>query len=444
MTAPNIVPKNVPKNVSKNASKTAIVFYYRKTGKYAMNVLAGALDSREQTNKIPLHFPKKHQDLIDTCKTLQSQTDKILVLWSFYSPDFNKIRRELQGITKYLDSDTILHIAGGVHATAEPLHTLKAGFDYVAVGEGEQIITDMATALIHDAPLDNVKGLAHLEKGVLIKNGKGDYIDLNDYPACAPKYRKFGPIEITRGCVYGCKFCQTPFVNKAKFRHRNVENIITAVSAMKANGMRDYRFISPTSLSYGSYDENVNLPAIEALLSAIRKTVGKQGRIFFGSFPSEVRPEHVNQETLKLLKRYIDNDNLIIGGQSGSDHVLQTSRRGHDVHSIVNAVELSVKEGFIPNVDFLFGLPGETEEDVKATMQLADKLTTMGAKIHNHTFMPLPGTPFSQQAPGEIDKTTQRQLVLLTSQGKAYGQWQQQMEIAKQLAQNGSSIKNEN
>jgi B12-binding domain/radical SAM domain protein len=301
----------------------------------------------------------------------------------------------------------------------------------------------MATALIHDAPLDNVKGLAHLEKGVLIKNGKGDYIDLNDYPACAPKYRKFGPIEITRGCVYGCKFCQTPFVNKAKFRHRNVENIITAVSAMKANGMRDYRFISPTSLSYGSYDENVNLPAIEAFLSAIRKTVGKQGRIFFGSFPSEVRPEHVNQETLKLLKRYIDNDNLIIGGQSGSDHVLQTSRRGHDVHSIVNAVELSVKEGFIPNVDFLFGLPGETEEDVKATMQLADKLTTMGAKIHNHTFMPLPGTPFSQQAPGEIDKTTQRQLVLLTSQGKAYGQWQQQMEIAKQLAQRGTTINKE-
>jgi radical SAM superfamily enzyme YgiQ (UPF0313 family) len=86
-------------------------------------------------------------------------------------------------------------------------------------------------------------------------------------------------------------------------------------------------------------------------------------------------------------------------------------------------------------VDFLFGLPGETPVDVDATLQLAEKLAAMGAKIHNHTFMPLPGTPFSHQAPGEIDKTTQRQLVLLTSQGKAYGQWQQQMEIAKQLAQ---------
>ncbi len=415
-------------------SSLAIVFYYRKTGKYAMNVLAGALDSRATTHDIPLYFPKTHQDLIDTCNTLQSQTDKVAVMWSFYSPDFNKIRRELQGIKKYLHSDSILHIAGGVHATAEPLQTLNAGFDYVAVGEGEQIIIDMATALVDDQPLNSVKGLACLKHAVMIKNGKGDYIDLNNFPACAPRYRKFGPIEITRGCVYGCKFCQTPFVNKAKFRHRDVDNVITAVSAMKTNGMRDYRFISPTSLSYGSYDENVDLAAIETLLSAMRKTVGKEGRIFFGSFPSEVRPEHVSKESLDLLKHYVDNDNLIIGGQSGSDQVLQISRRGHDVQSIVNAVDLAVKAGFIPNVDFLFGLPGETPADVKATMRLAEKLTAMGAKIHNHTFMPLPGTPFSQQAPGEIDITTQRQLVLLTSQGKAYGQWEQQMEIAKQLA----------
>jgi B12-binding domain/radical SAM domain protein len=423
-------------------SNVSIVFYYRKTGKYAMNVLAGALNSRATTCYIPLYFPKTHQQLIETCKARMADSAKVIVLWSFYSPDFNKIHRELQGIKQFLREDSIVHIAGGVHATAEPLDTLKAGFDYVAVGEGEQIIVDLATALLNHESLNEVKGMAYLDQDSMVKNSKGATIDLNAFPACAPRYRKFGPIEITRGCIYGCKFCQTPFVNKARFRHRSVDNIITAVSAMKTNGMRDYRFISPTSLSYGSYDESVNLSAIEALLSAIRKTVGKQGRIFFGSFPSEVRPEHVSEESLALLKQYIDNDNLIIGGQSGSDQVLQTSRRGHDVHSIIRAVELSVQAGFTPNVDFLFGLPGETPADVNATLQLAEKLTLLGAKIHNHTFMPLPGTPFSQQAPGDIDQNTQRQLVLLTSQGKAYGKWQQQMEIAKQLARH-STMRNE-
>lgn len=401
-----------------------------------MNVLAGALDSRETTQSIPLFFPKTHQDLIDTCNKLQQQAiDKMFVFWSFYSPDFKKIRRELQGLRNFLNTDSIVHIAGGVHATAEPLQTLNAGFDFVAVGEGEQIITDIGTSLLNDRPLTDIQGIACLHNNSIIKNGKGDYIDLNDYPACAPKYRKFGPIEITRGCVYGCKFCQTPFVNKAKFRHRNVENVIQAVSAMTANGMKDFRFITPTSLSYGSYDENVNLDAVENLLTAVRKTVGKQGRIFFGSFPSEIRPEHVSKESLALLKRFVDNDNIIIGGQSGSDSVLEASNRGHDVQSIVRAVELAVQADFVPNVDFLFGLPGETQTDVTATMQLAEKLTKLGAKIHNHTFMPLPGTPFRKQMPGEIDKTTQRQLVKLTSQGKAYGKWKKQMDIAKQLAQ---------
>ena len=433
MSTPNI---NIPNTAISNIAipNVAIVFYYRKTGKYAMNVLAGALDSREETSNIPLHFPKTHQQLIDTCTKLQAQMSTVLVLWSFYSPGFNKIRRELQGIKKHLHADNIIHIAGGVHATAEPLQTLTAGFDFVAVGEGEQIIVDIATALIHNTSLREVKGLAHLENAQMIRNGKGEYIDLNDFPACAPRYRKFGPIEITRGCVYACKFCQTPFVNKAKFRHRNVANIITAVSAMKTNGMKDYRFITPTSLSYGSYDESVNLPAIEELLSALRNTVGAEGRIFFGSFPSEIRPEHISKESLELMKHYVDNDNIIIGGQSGSNHVLQTSRRGHDVGSIVRAVELTVAADFIPIVDFLFGLPGETTADVKATMSLAETLTQMGAKIHNHTFMPLPGTPFRDQAPGDIDKFTQHQLLKLTSQGKAFGTWQQQIETARQLA----------
>ncbi|WP_455205160.1 TIGR04013 family B12-binding domain/radical SAM domain-containing protein [Kaarinaea lacus] len=422
----------------------ALVFYYRKTGKYAMNVLAAVLDTDAAFQTIPAYFPKTHQQLVTTLKELSQQEQQILLLWSFYSPDFNKTRRELQGIKKLYPNDNIIHVAGGVHTTAEPLQTLQAGFDFVAVGEGEQIFQDIVSALLEDKNFSDTKGLAYLKDGVSIKNGKGAYIDLNDYPACAPRFRKFGPIEITRGCVYGCKFCQTPYINKAKFRHRNVDNVVRAVEAMTANGMKDFRFITPTSLSYGSFDESVNLDAIEELLSAVRNTVGEDGRIFFGSFPSELRPEHVTAEALSLLKRYVNNDNIIIGGQSGSDKVLESSGRGHNVDAIIHAVELSLSVGFIPNVDFLFGLPGETQDDVQATLTLAHRLSDMGAKIHNHTFMPLPGTPFRQQAPGHIDTLTQQQLVTLTSHGKAYGKWRQQMDIAKQLAGLRAPTKNSN
>jgi B12-binding domain/radical SAM domain protein len=415
-----------------------ILFYYKRTGKYALNVLAGALDHDAITRAYDIQFITRHEDLIARINAAIKQGTTCLVCWSFYSPQFNQVRRELQHIRQQTGQGAI-HLAGGVHATAEPGQTLQAGFDAVAVGEGEQIIVDVVISLTQQRPLESVRGIATLSlrngNGQLHKNGRGEYIDLDHYPAAAPRYKKFGPIEITRGCIYGCRFCQTPYVNKARFRHRSVDVICDTVRHMKRHGLRDYRFISPTSLSYGSQDESVNLAAIEQLLSAIRAILGKEGRLFFGTFPSEVRPEHITEQTLALLKRYIDNDNLIIGGQSGSEHILNSSRRGHGVAEVIRAVQLTVKAGLQPNVDFLYGLPGETRKDAQATLKLALKLSDMGARIHNHTFMPLPGTPYRNQQPGNIDTQTQSQLVQLTSQGKAYGKWQGQMKVAQQLAE---------
>jgi radical SAM superfamily enzyme YgiQ (UPF0313 family) len=181
-------------------------------------------------------------------------------------------------------------------------------------------------------------------------------------------------------------------------------------------------------------DESVNLGAVEDLLASVRAIVGATGRIFFGTFPSELRPEHVSREALQILRRYADNDNLVIGGQSGSQAVLDKSRRGHRVEDVVRAVWLAVEAGFRPNVDLLFGLPGETEADVARTLELAQRLTDLGARIHSHTFMPLPGTPFRGEAPGSLAPLTRRELGRLAARGKAYGEWQGQAEVAARLA----------
>jgi len=414
-------------------SPLAIVFNYQKTGKYAINVLAGSLLTRYVLRQIPIYFSKTTDELIADIRHCSQHHQTVLVAWSFYSPQFREIQHSLSYVRKNISSDNVIHLAGGVHATAEPLQTLNMGFDYAAIGEGEEIICDAGEALYHGNTLDTVKGIACRRNGELIRNGKGKTIDLNDYPPCASRYRKFGPIEITRGCIYACRFCQTPHVNKAKFRHRSLENIAHYIRIMSACGLRDYRFLTPTSFSYGSSDESVNTDAIEQLLAMVRHLVGKHRRIFYGTFPSEIRPEHVSDKTLSILKKYVNNDNVIIGGQSGSQDVLDSSRRGHDIESIINAVKLSIKHGFRPNVDFLFGLPGETLSDAQQTIDLANSLAELGAKIHNHTFMPLPGTPFRHESGGEIDDTVKQQIVELTTRGKAYGQWHSQIKIAKQL-----------
>ena len=416
-------------------AKYKIIFYYTGIGKYAMNVLAGALMDDPRTNETDISFANKFDALCADIEKAQQAKQSILVNWSFFSAGFAKARRELKYLKQKIDRQNTLHIAGGVHATAEPIQTLKAGFDYLACGEGEQIIVDLVANFLQDKSLNAIRGLNYLIGENLSRNGRGETISLDDYPPHCARYKKFGPVEITRGCIYACKFCQTPFVNKARFRHRSIENIKRHVHTMHHSGLKDYRFLSPSSLSFGSKDESVNLPALEELLASVRGIIGSGKRLFYGTFPSEVRPEHLSPAVLMLLKKYTDNDNLIIGGQSGSQHMLDITHRGHNVEVIEQAVRYSLEYGFKPNVDFIFGMPGETEDDAHATRELMQRLADLGAKIHSHTFMPLPGTPFQNEVAGKVDPLTEKKLKTLIAQGRAYGRWKEQIQLSDNLVQ---------
>ena len=234
--------------------------------------------------------------------------------------------------------------------------------------------------------------------------------------------------------MYACSFCQTPFMFKARFRHRSVANVRAELGEMvRQGGGKFVRFVTPTSLSYGSDDETPNLAAVEELLATVREVLGPAGKIYFGTFPSEIRPEHVTAASLAILKRYVDNTSLVIGGQSGSERVLAATRRGHGVAAIVQAVRASIAAGFRPDVDFLLGVAGETKEDRDASIRLAEELVAMGARIHSHAFMPLPGTPLRDGAPEAIEPSVARAMERLEAKGAMYGQWKRQVITAQEL-----------
>lgn len=222
---------------------------------------------------------------------------------------------------------------------------------------------------------------------------------------------------------------------KARFRHRSVDNVRTHVRAMVAGGLHYVRYVSPTSLSYGSPDASVNLDAVEDLLAAVRAELPAGGKQYFGTFPSEVRPEHVSPEAIALIKRYADNTSLVIGGQTGSPRLLAATHRGHDVAAIERAIAITVEAGLRPDVDFLFGLPDETAGDRALTVALADRIMAIGARIHAHAFMPLPGTPLASAQPTAIGEEVATAVAQLESRGAAYGQWRQQAQIASELVQ---------
>jgi radical SAM superfamily enzyme YgiQ (UPF0313 family) len=176
-----------------------------------------------------------------------------------------------------------LHVAGGVHATAQPAETLAAGFDLVVVGEGEAAFVELVAAVAAGRDPRGGIGTAWFERGELVRGPAAPRHPLDDYPAANLRHHRWNPLEITRGCVYACSFCQTPFMFKARFRHRTVDNLRSHVRAMVAAGAHYVRYVSPTSLSYGSDDTSVNLPAVEALLAAVRDELPRGGKQYFGS-----------------------------------------------------------------------------------------------------------------------------------------------------------------
>jgi hypothetical protein len=56
----------------------------------------------------------------------------------------------------------------------------------------------------------------------------------------------------------------------------------------------------------------------------------------------------------------------------------------------------------------------------------------MGAKIHSHAFIPLPGTPLADSNIGILDKDTTKHLSRLANRGLQFGEWQKQQKLAQE------------
>ncbi len=292
-------------------------------------------------------------------------------------------------------------IVGGPHASA--CYQEVAGYaDYVVVGEGEYTLPALLAAIEEGrAPPPGVAtaaGYTPARHTVL----------LDGYP---PFSQIKGFIEITRGCPFSCGYCQTPRLFGRCMRHRSIDEI-----ARYAARFRDIRFVTPNAFAYGSDGIHLRLDKVERLLRHL------DGRVYFGTFPGEVRPECVSQQSVELVLETCANTRLHFGAQSGSDRVLRHLRRGHTVEDVVRAVDLCRENGLVPVVDFILGLPFESDDDQRATLDLV-KVVAREGKAHIHYFMPLPGTPLQDARPRPLLPETEKVLGKLALGGRITGSW---------------------
>lgn len=407
--------------------KINLSFLYLKENKYSINSLLGSIDEFIG-NEVEVFLIKNAKNLRENINFFLNKGKLNIIGFSFCTPKLNEVKEFLQDLRKYKKNNLIL-IAGGPHPSAEPEKTLKLGFDFVFMGEAEKSFYYFIKFILEGKDFSKLKGVCFYDEGgKLLNNGMGEKIILDEYFPFSKKLKKFGPVEISRGCRFSCKFCQTPLIFGKEVRERSIEFICEIVSFLKKNEIKAIRFLTPDGFSYGNSAEK-----IEELLFNVRRIIGKEGKIFYGTFPSEVRPENVNEEKLKILKKYVNNDNLIIGAQSGSEKILSLIKRGHKKEDYLKAAELCLEYGFKPNLDFIIGFPFEEEEDLIETINTIDLLIKKGARIHLHYFLPLPKTPLANKKPKSINEKIKKYLLKLTSKGLIYGEWQKQEKLAKEF-----------
>lgn len=407
-----------------------LTFVISSSNKNSIAALCAALDKIDNfENLFNVRFIE--QDNIISNPVLKFD-DREIICFSFQTPDVFAIQSLVEAIRK--ENKEVILIAGGAHPSGAYNHTLDMGFDYVFVGEGEEIFIEFLNKYISKKDdHENIKGIAFKKDGKIIFTGKAKMVDINKFLPVSSKFRLFTPIEITRGCPYGCYYCQTTYLF-GKVRHRGIPQILNSVKILINHGWDEIRFVSPNILSYGSKDGiKSNLPELEKMLASVKKVRGVR-KIYAGNFPSEVRPENLTKEASLILKNYSDNDNIIIGFQSGSDSVLKRMHRQHTVKDALLAVERALDVGFKVNVDFIFGNPRETRKEEEETIRIIEKLSKLSkVRIHGHAFLPLAGTPWQNEKAGRISKKLREFLEYLKKSGKIYGDWKEQEEIGKKI-----------
>jgi B12-binding domain/radical SAM domain protein len=299
------------------------------------------------------------------------------------------------------DSESVT-IVGGPHASACPREVAEYA-DFVIIGEGEFTLPRLLSQIERGGD-EKIPGVATAR----FCKPADSCVLLDAYPAFS---KKKGFVEITRGCPHSCGYCQTPRIFGHFMRHRSIDAI-----AEYANRHEHARFVSPDAFAYGSDGIHPRFEKIERLFKKLKNS------IYFGTFPSEVRPEFICEESISLILRYCSNTKLHFGAQSGSNRVLEKLFRGHTVEDVICAVEICNEYSITPVVDFIVGLPFETDEDQNLTLDLIQWVARSG-QVHVHRFMPLPGTPLAGTTARSLLPETEKICGKLALSGKLTGSW---------------------
>ena len=211
-------------------------------------------------------------------------------------------------------------------------------------------------------------------------------------------------LEIMRGCIRGCRFCQAGMVYRP-LRERDVEVLKEKARRMIEN--TGYDEITLSSLSSSDYS------GLEEILNYLIENFKSEGVNV--SLPSL----RIDAFSLNIMNKVQDvrKSSLTFAPEAGSQRMRDVINKGLTEEEILEGAGLAFEGGWQKvKLYFMLGLPGETEEDIRGIPDLANRIAKRYYEIPKDQrngrcritistsfFVPKPFTPF-QWAPMNSEK----------------------------------------
>jgi radical SAM superfamily enzyme YgiQ (UPF0313 family) len=294
----------------------------------------------------------------------------------------------------------------------------ELGVDVLFHGECEEDLAPVVRKMLARQPVDKYYNASQPDKSKvpLIKHAA-----------------TYGSVEITRGCGRGCAFCSPTNRRKHSFP---LEHIMNEVKVNVAGGSKAIFTVTEDMFLYKSHPKFIpNTPEVVKLYKTIASHPGVEHILLsHASLAPIIHDPHLLEELTPILmektfwtskegykQSFVTAE---VGIETGSVRLMNKHMQGKALpfsvdkwpELVCQGVGLMNDHDWWPLCTIMAGQPDETEEDVKATLDLIDDLRSQNAKMFYTPvlFIPLEDAMLGKAKRSDLESLTELQWMVLT------------------------------
>jgi len=285
---------------------------------------------------------------------------------------------------------------GGPHVSFEIEGSFRdlPALDYIGIGEGEHTMIELARSLEGKLDVRDVRGLALRHNGGIVRTAPRpleDDLDRLPVPArdLVPlaRYLAFdshASVVTSRGCPYECVFCSAPAWTGRSVRYRTPSLCVDEIEGLAAHGFTEITIEDDLFTLYRKH-----------FMAVCDELVRRDTGIRWNAFS---RVDTISPEIVETMAR-AGCQAICFGVESGSQEVLDLVKKRSSLDKVKEAMRMTQEVGISALASFIIGLPGETEETLRKTVEFANELhQEFGSLYGFHILSPFPGTEVRDKA----------------------------------------------